>query len=75
MGRERSPVGVAPEVLDGLDTVRESGFAKMAHRSRVASLCHELGYPEAASWVEENPAEYSQGICYGFEEWRDGDDE
>jgi hypothetical protein len=74
MGRERSPVGVAPEVLDGLDTVRESGFAKMVDRSRVASLCYELGYPEAASWVEENPAEYSQGMFYGFEEWRGGDE-
>jgi hypothetical protein len=34
----------------------------------VASLCYELGYPEAALWVEQNPAEYSQGIFYGFEE-------
>jgi hypothetical protein len=74
MGRERGPVGVAPEVLDGLDTVRESGLAKMVDGSRVASLCYELGYPEAASWVEENPAKYSQGIFYGFEEWRDGDE-
>lgn len=75
MGRERGPVGVAPEVLDGLDTVRESGLAeKMVDRSRVASLCYELGYPEAASWVEKNPAEYSQGISHGFEEWRGGDE-
>ena len=68
MGRERGPVWVAPEVLDGLDTVRESGLAKMVERSRVVSLCYELGYPEAASWVEENPVEYSQGIFHGFEE-------
>jgi hypothetical protein len=69
-GRERSPVGVAPEVLDGLDTVSESGLVKMVERSRVVSLCFELGYPETAFWVEENPAEYSQGIVHGFEEWR-----
>lgn len=68
MGRERGPVWVAPEVLDGLDTVRESGLAKMGDRSRIVSLCYELGYPEAASWVEENPAQYSQGILHGFEE-------
>jgi hypothetical protein len=75
VGRERGPVGVAPEVLDGLDTVRESGLAeKMVDRSHVASLCYQLGYPEAASWVEENPAEYSQGISHGFEEWRGGDE-
>ncbi len=75
MGRERRPVvRVAPEVLDGLDTVRESEQAKMANRPRVVSLCFELGYPEAASWVEENPVEYSQGISHGFEEWRGGDE-
>jgi len=68
MGRERGPVWVAPEVLDGLDTVRESGLTKMVDRPRVASLCYELGYPEAGLWVEENPAEYSQGILHGFKE-------
>jgi hypothetical protein len=68
MGRERRPVWVAPEVLDGLDTVRQSGLAEMVDRSRVVSLCDELGYPEAASWVEENPVQYSQGILHGFEE-------
>jgi hypothetical protein len=68
VGRERGPVWVAPEVLDGLDTVRESGLVKMVDRSHVASLCYELGYPEAALWVQQNPAEYSQGIFYGFEE-------
>ena len=47
---------------------RESGLAEMVDRSRVVSVCHELGYPEAASWVEKNPAQYSQGILYGFEE-------
>ena len=57
MGRERGPVWVAPEVLDGLDTARESDFAEMVDRSRTLSLCYELGYPEAASWVEENPAQ------------------
>ena len=77
MGRERRPVvRVAPEVLDGLDTVRESEQARMADRARVVSLCFELGYSEAAHWVQENPAEYSRGIIHGFEEeaWR-GDDE
>ena len=68
MGRECGPVWVAPEVLDGLDTVREWGLAQMVDRSRVVSVCRELGYPEAASWVEENPDQYSQGILHGFEE-------
>ena len=76
VGRERRPVvRVAPEVLDGLDTVRESEQARMSDRARVVSLCFELGYPEAAHWVQENPAEYSQGIIHGFEEeWRGGDE-
>jgi hypothetical protein len=74
VGREPSPVGVAPEVLDGLDTVSESGLVKMVDRSRVVSLCFELGYPEAAFWVQENPAEYSQGIVCGFKEWRGSDE-
>jgi hypothetical protein len=70
------PVRVAPQVLDGLDTVRESEQAKMADRARVVSVCFELGYPEAAHWVQENPAEYAQGIIHGFEEeWRSGDNE
>jgi hypothetical protein len=70
VGRERGPVRVAPEVLDGLDTVRESGLAKMVDRSGVAELCFVLGYPEAAFWVQENPDEYSQGIVHGFFEER-----
>jgi hypothetical protein len=70
----RSVVWVAPEVLDGLDTVREWELAKMADRACVVSLCFELGYPEAAHWVQENPDEYSRGIIHGFEEeaWRGG---
>jgi hypothetical protein len=72
MDREGGPVRVAPEVLDGLDTVRESGLSKMVDRPRVVSLCFELGYPEAAFWVQENPHKYSQGIVHGFFEERRG---
>ena len=68
VGRERGRVWVAPQMLDGLHTVRESELAKMVDKSLVVSLCYELGYPEAAFWVEENSAEYSQAIFRGFKE-------
>jgi hypothetical protein len=45
----------------------------MRDRFRVVSLCFELGYPEAAFWVEENGAEYTQGVVHGFEEARRDD--
>jgi hypothetical protein len=45
----------------------------MSDKSGVASLCFELGYPEAAFWIEENGAEYNRGIVHGFEEARGGD--
>ena len=73
MDRERGPVRVPPEVLDGLETVSESGLPDMRDRFRVVSLCFELGYPEAAYWIEENGAEYNRGIFHGFEEARGGD--
>jgi hypothetical protein len=60
-------------VRGGLETVSESGLPDMYDGFRVVSLCFELGYAEAAFWVEENRAEYTQGVVRGFEEARGGD--
>lgn len=66
-GRESGPARVPPEVLDGLEAVRESGLTNMSHRLRVVNLCFKLGYPEAALWAIKNRDEYVQGISHGFE--------
>jgi len=34
---------------------------------KVAYLCREIGYPEAALWITENPGNYLKGILGGFE--------
>lgn len=67
VGRESGPARVPPEVLDGLEAVRESGLTNMSHRLRVVNLCFKLGYPEAALWAIKNRDEYVQGISHGFE--------
>ena len=34
--------------------------------AQVARLAGELGYPDAASWIEEHPKEYAEGVFRGF---------
>ena len=53
-------------VLDGLETVRESGETSMTDISKVQYIATRLGYPEAASWLEEHRHEYSEGLFRGF---------
>ncbi len=63
---ERTPVEVPPDVLEGLEAVRDSGETNMLDRPAVASLAYTFGYPDAAAWVEENPRLYSEGVFRGF---------
>ena len=53
-------------VLDGLETVRESGETPMTDVPKVQYIAARLGYPEAASWLEEHRHEYSEGLFRGF---------
>ena len=53
-------------VLDGLETVRESGETPMSDILKVQYIAAQLGYPETASWLKEHPHEYSEGLFRGF---------
>jgi len=50
----------------GIDAVRLSGLTNMLDRPVVARLAGELGYPDAARWIEEHPKEYAEGVFRGF---------
>jgi hypothetical protein len=53
-------------VLEGIEAVRRSGRTNMLDRPRVAQLCDELGFYEAALWVHEHRDLYARGIFHGF---------
>jgi len=53
-------------VWQGIDTVRLSGLTNMLDRPVVARLAGELGYPDAARWIEAHPKEYAEGFFRGF---------
>ena len=53
-------------VWQAIDAVRLSGLTNMLDRPVVARLAGELGYPDAARWIEEHPKEYAEGVFRGF---------
>ncbi len=53
-------------VWQGIDAVRLSGLTNMLDRPVVARLAGELGWPDAAHWIEEHPKEYAEGVFRGF---------
>jgi hypothetical protein len=64
--RFESPILVPTPVLDGLETVRESGETNMQDSAKVQALATRLGYPEVVPWIEEHLQEYQEGIFRGF---------
>lgn len=60
-------VKVSPAVFKGLETVRRSGRTNMLDWQAVSRIADELGYPEAARWVEDQRKHYAEGIFQGFE--------
>jgi len=64
--RFENPVLVPTAVLDGLETVRESGETHMQDSKKVQAIATRLGYPEVAAWIEDHPHEYQEGIFRGF---------
>ena len=60
-------VKVPSEVLKGLMAVRESGLTNMFDRPVVIRIAEEMGFEEAADWVETHRKEYAEGIFRGFE--------
>jgi hypothetical protein len=73
---DSEPILVPRAVLDGIEAVRRSGRTNMLDRPRVAQLCNELGFYEAALWVSEHRDLYARAIFSGFriteEEENDG---
>ena len=60
-------VKVPNEVLKGIMAVRDSGLTNMLDRPVVAQLAEQMGFVEAARWIETHRKEYAEGIFRGFE--------
>ena len=63
-------IKVSLEVLEGLETIRESGELNMFDYLGVMRLAQELRYKETDEWLQNNKDAYAQGIFKGFEEER-----
>ena len=63
-------IPIPPEVLEGIEAVRQSGRTNMLDRPAVAAIALELGYVDAAFWLEDkaNHTAYANGIFKGFTE-------
>ena len=59
-------IGVPAVVWQGIDAVRLSGLTNMLDRPAVVRIAGELGFPEAAQWVETHSKEYAEGVFRGF---------
>ena len=64
--RFEDPIRVPTAVLDGLESVRESGETNMQDVRTVEATATRLGYPEVLAWIEDHPHEYREGIFRGF---------
>jgi hypothetical protein len=64
--RFEDPIEVPTAVLDGLETVRESGETNLQDSAKVQAIAARLGYPEVLVWIEEHPRAYQEGIFRGF---------
>ena len=68
---ERSDPNAVPipqAVLDGITAVRDSGMFNMMDLPAVAGLARQLGFDEAADWLNDrsNRSTYADGIFRGF---------
>ena len=61
------PIPVSQAVLEGIIAVRDSGATNMLDRNTVIQLCGDMGFYEAAVWIQEHKCEYSHGIFEGFQ--------
>lgn len=67
MGEQDQPVRVPAGVYRGLMAVRHSGRTNMLEVDTVQHVATELGYHDAAGWIEENRSAYIRGVYNGFE--------
>ena len=64
--RFENPIEVPTVVMDGLETVRESGETNMQDAKKVQAIATHLGYPEVVAWIDDHAHEYQEGIFRGF---------
>ncbi len=64
--RFEDPIKVPTVVLDGLESVRESGETNMRDHLTVQAIAARLGYPETVFWIQDHPHEYVEGVFRGF---------
>ncbi len=64
--RFEDPIEVPIAVLNGLESVRESGETNLQDAKKVQATAARLGYPEVVAWIEEHPREYQEGMWRGF---------
>ena len=67
MGEQDEPVRVPAGVYRGLMAVRHSGQTNMLEVGTVQYVANELGFHDAAGWIEENRSAYIRGVYNGFE--------
>ena len=60
-------VQIVPQAVHiGIEAVRLSGLTNMLDRPRVAEIADELGFPDAATWVRDNPDLFAKAIFHGM---------
>ena len=64
--RFEDPIEVPIAVLEGLESVRESGETNLQDTKKVQAIASRLGYPEVVAWIEDHPREYQEGMWRGF---------
>jgi Domain of unknown function (DUF5049) len=67
VGEQVQPVRVPAGIYRGLMAVRHSGRTNMLEVGMVQHVANELGYHDAAGWIEENRSAYIRGVYNGFE--------
>lgn len=61
-----APIPLPAHAWQGIEAVRSSGLTNMLDRPMVIRLALELGYPEAADWIESHLTDYAEGVFRGF---------
>ena len=64
-----TPVTVPRAVYEGIEAARRSGMFNMLDLPAIAGLTRQLGFDEAADWLNDrgNRKTYAEGIFRGFE--------
>ena len=64
-----TPVVVPRAVYEGIEAARRSGMFNMLDLPAIAGLTRQLGFDEAADWLNDrgNRKTYAEGIFRGFE--------